>query len=131
MKIIYLENQPNEICSHLTEKASKGRFLKPENGSKIIVTKEKERRKRMSEEKERRRRKKSNGCTLSFYNSYFGDSFWPKKLLDAKGLFQKSSWIHIFFHDKIACEEAVEAIFSLRQLCWLSCNQKQFFKEVK
>ena len=30
MKIIYLENQPNEICSHLTEKASKGRFLKPE-----------------------------------------------------------------------------------------------------
>ena len=58
MKIIYLENQPNEICSHLTEKASKGRFLKPENGSKIIVTKEKERRKRKSEEKERRRRKK-------------------------------------------------------------------------
>ena len=91
MKIIYLENQPNEICSHLTEKASKGRFLKPENGSKIIVTKEKERRKRKSEEKERRRRKKSNGCTLSFYNSCFGDSFWPKKLFDAKGLFQKSS----------------------------------------
>ena len=30
MKIIYLENQPNEICSHLTEKASKGRILKPE-----------------------------------------------------------------------------------------------------
>ena len=26
----FLENQPNEICSHLTEKASKGRFLKPE-----------------------------------------------------------------------------------------------------
>ena len=24
------ENQPNEICSHLSEKASKGRFLKPE-----------------------------------------------------------------------------------------------------
>ena len=39
----FLENQPNEICSHLTEKASKGRFLKP-------VTKEKERRKRKSEE---------------------------------------------------------------------------------
>ena len=30
MKIIYLENQPIEICSHLTEKVSKGRFLKPE-----------------------------------------------------------------------------------------------------
>ena len=66
----FLENQPNEICSHLTEKASKGSFLKPENGSKITVTKEKERRKRKSDggDQERRRRKKSNGCTLSFYN---------------------------------------------------------------
>ena len=26
----FFENQPNEICSHLSEKASKGRFLKPE-----------------------------------------------------------------------------------------------------
>ena len=46
----FLENQPNEIYSHLTEKASKGSFLKSENGSKITVTKEKERRKRKSEE---------------------------------------------------------------------------------
>ena len=71
----------------MSEKASKGRFLKPENGSKIIVTKEKERRKRKSEEKERRRRKKNNGVTLSFYNSYFRDNFWPKLLFDAKGPF--------------------------------------------
>ena len=41
-----------------TEKVSKGRFLKSENGSKITVTKEKERRKRNSDEKERRRREK-------------------------------------------------------------------------
>ena len=26
----FFENQPEEICSHLSEKASKGRFLKPE-----------------------------------------------------------------------------------------------------
>ena len=26
---IFHENQPNEICSHLSEKASKGRFLEP------------------------------------------------------------------------------------------------------
>ena len=26
----FFENQPNEICSHLSEKASKSRFLKPE-----------------------------------------------------------------------------------------------------
>ena len=37
---------------------SKGRLLKPKNGSKIMVAKEKERRKRMSEEKKRRKRKK-------------------------------------------------------------------------
>ena len=23
--------------------------------------------------------------TLNFYNSYFGDSFWPEKLFDANG----------------------------------------------
>ena len=55
---LFFENQPNEICSHLSEKMSKGRFLKSENGSKITVTKEKERRKRNSDEKERRRREK-------------------------------------------------------------------------
>ena len=26
----FFENQPNEICSYLSEKASKGRFLKPQ-----------------------------------------------------------------------------------------------------
>ena len=26
----FFENQPNEICSHLSEKASKGMFFKPE-----------------------------------------------------------------------------------------------------
>ena len=60
----FFENQPDEICSHLSEKASKGRFLKPENGSKVIVTKEKERRKRKSEEKERRSRKKAMAALL-------------------------------------------------------------------
>ena len=25
------------------------------------------------------KKRKSNGCTLGFYNGYFGDSFWPKK----------------------------------------------------
>ena len=30
-------------------------------------------------------KKKSNGCTLNIYNSYFEDSFWLKRLFDAKG----------------------------------------------
>jgi len=53
------------MCNHLSEKASKGRFLKPDR-LQITVTKEKEReKKRKSEEKERKKRKKSNGCTLN------------------------------------------------------------------
>ena len=52
-----MENQPNEICSHFTEKASKGRFLKPENGSKITVTKEKEGRKRKRDGGDQQREK--------------------------------------------------------------------------
>ena len=65
------------------KKGQNTRFVSPRS-SKIIVTKEKERRKRKSEEKERRRRKTSNDCTLSFYNSYFGDRFWPKKTVERK-----------------------------------------------
>ena len=60
------------------KRCQKARLSSPRS-SKITVTKGKERSKRKSEEKERRRREKSNGCTLSFYNSYFGDSFWLKK----------------------------------------------------
>ena len=60
------------MYSHLSEKASKGRFLNPRS-SKITETKEKERRKRKSEEDERKRRAKSNSCVFSFYNGYIGD----------------------------------------------------------
>ena len=80
-----MENQPNDICSHLTEKASKGRFLKPENGSKITVTKEKERRKRKSEEiRKGGEEKKAMVALLVFIMSYFGYSFWRKKTVGRK-----------------------------------------------
>ena len=58
----------------MSEKASKGRFPKPE---KLHDGKGKEKRKEREEEK------KSNGCTLSSYNGYLGE----KKLLDANGPF--------------------------------------------
>ena len=51
----FFENQLKEICSHLSEKASKGRFLKPE---KLQNHRKRKRRKRRSEGKERRRREK-------------------------------------------------------------------------
>ena len=60
------------MCSHQSEKASKGTgFLSPRS-SKITVTKEKERRKRKSEEKERGRRKKAIVTLLVFIMTTFG-----------------------------------------------------------
>ena len=83
-----MENQPNEICSHLTERASKGRFLTPENGSKITVTKEKERRKRKSEEiRKGGEEKKAMVALLVFIIATLEIVFGRKKLLDAKGPF--------------------------------------------
>ena len=79
----FFENQPNEICSHLSEKPSKGRFFKPDE-LQYHTNEGKGRRKRKSEEEEKRRREKSNGCTLSFYNGYFGDRFWPNKTVGRK-----------------------------------------------
>ena len=64
----------NEICSHVTEKASKGRFPKPEKlQNHSNEGKAKKRKKEIA-----RSREKSNGWTLRFYNGYFGQ----KKLLD-------------------------------------------------
>ena len=63
----FFENQPNEICRLLSEKASKGRFLGPyklQNDSNEGKGKEKKRERR--EGKEEKREKKSNGFTLSF-----------------------------------------------------------------
>ena len=84
------------------KRCQKAGFLTPRS-SKITETKEKERRKRNSEEKERRRREKSNGCTLSFYNSYSGDSFWRRKLnrlLGANGPVGDNvfKWIRLDIH---------------------------------
>ena len=65
------------------EKASKGRFLgrdKLQNHTNEGTGKENKK----SEEEERRRKEKSSGCTLSFYNGYLGDSFWPKKTVGRK-----------------------------------------------
>ena len=82
----FFENQPNEICRHLSEKASKGRCLQPEKlQNHSNEGKGKEKKKERGKGKEEK--KKSNSCTLSFYNSHFGDNFWPKKLFYAKGSF--------------------------------------------
>ena len=87
---------------------SKGMFLTPEKlQNHNNEGKGKERKKERGEGKDQK--KKSNGCTLSFYNSYFRESFWPKKLFDAKGPFgdyviknpARFKLRTIFFHTKI------------------------------
>ena len=54
---------------------------------KILLEKNKERKNRKSEEKKTSRRKKNNGCPLSFYVDFFGDSSWKKKLFEGRALF--------------------------------------------
>ena len=58
----FFENQPNEICSHLSEKASKGRFLKPEklqNHSKEGKGKEKKKERGEGKKKKKKKKKKA------------------------------------------------------------------------
>ena len=59
--IRFYENQPNDICSHLSEKASKGKFIKPEklqNHSNEEKEKEKKERARRRKGREEKKKKK-------------------------------------------------------------------------
>ena len=67
----------------LSERRQKAGFLGPIS-FKITVTKKKNSIKRKSEVEERRKKEKSNCYSLSFYNGFFGDSFWPKKNVGRK-----------------------------------------------
>ena len=70
----------------MSEKASTGRFLKPEKlQNHCHEGKGEEKKKERGEGEEEK--KKSNDCTVSFCNSYFGGTFCPKKLFDTKGPF--------------------------------------------
>ena len=84
-----MENQPNAIPSQLTEKASKGRFLKSENSLQNHSNegKGKEKKKATEEIRKGGEEKRAMVALLVFIMSYFGYSFWPKNLLDGKGPF--------------------------------------------
>ena len=59
-------------------------FLKPEKlQNHSNEEKGKEKKQERGEGKEENE-KKSNSCTLSFYNSYFEVSFWPKNTVRRK-----------------------------------------------
>ena len=75
--------------------------------------------KKMSEEEGKRKGEKSKGCTLSFYNGYFGDVL----LLDGKGPFSGkvfknlARYINIYFFSSpenfqsLDCEHALQCLF--------------------
>ena len=78
----FFENQPNEICSHLSEKASqKGRFLKLQKLQNHSNERKGEEKKKEREEKERRRGEKSNGkiALLVYIMATLEIVHWPKK----------------------------------------------------
>ena len=79
----FLKSNLTKFAVISVKKHQKARFLSP-TSPKIIATKEKKRRKRKSEGKEEK--KKSNGCTLSFCNSYFGEFLAEKNCWTQKGL---------------------------------------------
>ena len=55
---LFFENQPNEICSHLSEKVSKGRFLNPKKLQNYRNEgKGKEKKKQRGEGQEEKRKK--------------------------------------------------------------------------
>ena len=61
------------IC---VKKGLKGKFLEPKKLQNHSNEKQKERRKKRATRRKRGEEKKNNGRTLSFYNSYFGDSYF-------------------------------------------------------
>ena len=62
----FFKNQPNKICSHLCEKESKGRFLKPKKLQDLSNERKGNEKKRERGEEE----KAMVACTLSFYNFF-------------------------------------------------------------
>ena len=71
----FFENQPNEICSHLSEKASKGRFLKPEklqNHGNEGKGKEKKKERGEGKKKKKKKKKKAMVSLLVYIIASFG-----------------------------------------------------------
>ena len=80
----FIENQPNEICSHLSEKASKGRLFGPDKLQNHIEGKGNDKEKEREGRKEEKR-KKAMVALLVFIMATLKIVFGrKKKLLDAK-----------------------------------------------
>ena len=69
------------------KKRQKGRFRKTEKLQNGTVTKEKDRKETKKERGDGKEKRKKQWLHYKFFNGYFGNTFWPKKLLDAKDQF--------------------------------------------
>ena len=83
----FFENQPNEICSHLSEKASKGRFLKPEKLQNHSNEEKGEEKKKERGEGKEKKKKKAIVALLVYIVATLERVFGRKKLFDTKGPF--------------------------------------------
>ena len=99
----FFENEPSESYSHLSEKGSKGRFLR-RKGSKTTLAKEKERKEQIegARTQKKGKEKKSSGYTVSFYIGI-------EKPLDEKGLFggnvfKNSIYIQQLIRERLSLE---------------------------
>ena len=74
------ENQPNDICGHLSEKASKGRFLEPDKLQNHSNEGKGRKRKRESEGKvKEEKRKKAKAALIATLESVFCQKKQVKK----------------------------------------------------
>ena len=94
---IYIYNQPNESCSHLSEKASKGRLFGPYKLQKN--TKKRKRKGKKTRWKKGGEQKKAMVALLVFVMAPLKIVFARKKLFDAKGPFGGNAFKNLYvFH---------------------------------
>ena len=86
----FFENEPNGICSHLCEKEPKGRVFcarLARNHTSEGKGKEEKKKERGGRNEKKREREKKPMVALCFSILAPLESFWPKKMLDGRGLF--------------------------------------------
>ena len=78
----FLKTNLTKFAAICVKKGSKGTFLEPKKLQNHSNEKQKERRKKRATRRKRGEEKKNNGCTLSFYNSYFlaEKNCWTQKV---------------------------------------------------
>ena len=124
----FFKNQPDEICSRLSERASeKAGVLSPRSSKR-------ERRKERAWKKGGEEKKKF--CTLSFFNGYFGEIFCRKKAVSSEGPSGDNVFKNTARHTPLAhlplCTLKVSPTFCISTVFnffWDGCNTQEKWKK--